>query len=89
VLRLFPGLEPLLAKKDDLLKLPELVSGFQSEQTAAQEATATRMWEALDAEVLKALRAGSCTRLRKSIDSAFVAWLEADKNAAARYRLGD
>jgi hypothetical protein len=90
VYRLFPGLKPLLEKSQELLTLPQAVQGFKTDAEARWTDLGTRMWQAFDQTVSQAFPGGKLHPFaQQSIDSAFVAWLEADKNAAARYRLGD
>lgn len=93
VYRLFPQLKPLLEKAKDLLALPEQVQGFHSDTENRFNDIATRMWTSFDQAVGKAFNLANETKLtpfaQQSVDSAFVTWLEKDRNAAARYRMGD
>jgi hypothetical protein len=90
VYRLFPQLKPLLEKAQDLLSLPDAVNGFKSADQARWQDIGTRMWEAFDAEVKGAYGNRTIHEFaQRSLDAAFVSWLETDKNAAARYRTGD
>jgi hypothetical protein len=90
VYRLFPQLKPLLEKAQDILQLPETVNGFKSQDQARWQDIGTRMWEAFDGAVKEAFGNRQLHEFaQKSLDAAFVSWLETDKNAAARYRMGD
>lgn len=90
VYRLFPQLKPLLEKAQDLLSLPETVNGFKSEAERRWIDVGTRMWDAFDRSVGEAFGGQNLHPFAKqSLDSAFITWLETDKNAQARYRMGD
>lgn len=90
VYRLFPQLKPLLEKAQDILSLPETVNGFKSAEQARWQDTGVRMWEAFDGAVKATYGEQKLHPFaQKSLDSAFVSWLETDQNAAARYRMGD
>jgi hypothetical protein len=90
VYRLFPQLKPLLEKAQDLLSLPDAVNGFRQNDQARWQDIGTRMWEAFDGAVKEAYGNRQLHEFaQKSLDAAFVSWLETDKNAAARYRMGD
>lgn len=93
VYRLFPQLKPLLEKAQDILQLPEQVSSFKSEADSRWTDIGTRMWDSFDKAITQAYGLQNGAKLtpfaQKSIDSAFIAWLETDRNAAARYRMGD
>lgn len=89
VYRLFPQLKPLLEKAQDILTLPDTVNGFKSEAESRWTDLGTRMWHQFDSAV-KQLYAGPLHPFaQKAIDAAFVAWLETDQSAGARYRMGD
>jgi hypothetical protein len=90
VYRLFPKLRPLLERADELLQVPGTVKNFQTEADNRWTDLGTRMWTAFDQEVAKTWPGGRLHDFaQKAIDQAFISWLETDRNAAARYRMGD
>ncbi len=90
VYRLFPKLRPLLEKADALLGIPDTVKRFETEAESRWTDIGTRMWDAFDKAVGEAYGGNKLHPFaQKALDAAFIAWLETDKNAAARYRMGD
>jgi hypothetical protein len=93
IYRLFPNLRPLLEKAQELVAIPETVRGFQQDTQSRWNDLGARMWQTFDGEVRKAYGLADGVAMtpfaQKAIDSAFVNWLETDKNAQARYRMGD
>lgn len=93
VYRLFPKLRGILDNADKLLEAPQAIQRFQSDDQARWDAIGTRMWDALDKSVATTYNLQGEQQVspfvKQGIDSAFLNWLETDKNAQARYRMGD
>jgi hypothetical protein len=93
IYRLLPGLKPLLERGTDLLGVPDAIAQIRQGEEGRWADIGTRMWQTFDTELrtVFGIEANQAMEpfAQKAIDAAFVNWLETDKNAQARYRMGD